>query len=59
VQSDLDNVIVQALVGKGEAQFHCAVGFGAAFEHFQLDLGLDLSDLQDMISISGIYSWSS
>ncbi|MGB6336808.1 MAG: hypothetical protein WBG96_14460 [Thermoanaerobaculia bacterium] len=57
VQSDLDNVIVQALVGRGEAQLHYAVGFGAAFERFQVDFGVDLSDRQDMISVSGIYSW--
>jgi long-subunit fatty acid transport protein len=57
VQSDRDSIIIQALVGEGEAQLHYAVGFGAAFEHFQVDLGIDLSDRQDMISVSGIYSW--
>lgn len=57
VQSDRDNVIIQALVGEGEAQLHYAVGFGAAFERFQVDLGIDLSDRQDMLSVSGIYSW--
>lgn len=57
VQSNQDNIIIQALVGEGEAQLHYAVGFGAAFEHFQIDLGIDLSDRQDMLSVSGIYSW--
>ena len=33
------------------------IGFGAAFERFQVDLGIDLSDRQDMLSVSGIYSW--
>jgi hypothetical protein len=45
------------LVGSGDDELHYAVGFGAAFEHFQVDLGIDLSDRQDMFSVSGIYSW--
>lgn len=57
VRSNQDNVIIQALVGSGDDELHYAVGFGAAFEHFQVDLGIDLSDRQDMFSVSGIYSW--
>ena len=57
VQSDQDNEIIQALVGSGDDELHYAVGFGAAFESFQIDLGVDFSDLQDTVSVSGVYSW--
>ena len=57
VQSDRDDFVIQALVGEGDDELHYALGFGAAFEHLQVDLGVDLSDRQDMLSVSGIYSW--
>ena len=57
VQSNQDDFVIQALVGRGGDELHYAVGFGAAFAAFQLDLGADFSDRQDMLSLSGIYSW--
>ena len=57
VDSDLDSPIVGGLIGRGADELHYAVGLGVAFQRFQVDLGLDLSDRQDALSISGIYSW--
>jgi len=57
VQSDLVNEIIEGLIGLGKDEPHYAVGFGAAFQRFQLDLAADFSERQDTVSISGIYSW--
>jgi long-subunit fatty acid transport protein len=47
----------QALYPPGEDELHLAVGFGLAFERFQLDAGVDFSDLVDTASLSLIYSF--
>jgi hypothetical protein len=52
-----DNEVVRALLRAGEDQVHYAVGFGMAFQKFQIDLGIDLSDLVDTASFSAIYSF--
>ena len=57
VRSSLEDPILLPLLGTGGDEMHFSFGFGAAFESFQLDLGVDISDRQDTISISGIYSW--
>ena len=57
VQSSLGNPLLDGLLGEGGDQTHYAVGFGTAFERFQIDLGVDLSDVLDQFSISGIFSW--
>ncbi len=49
--------IVQALLRPGNDQLHFAAGFGLAFEKFQFDLGIDLSDLVDTASFSAIFSF--
>lgn len=36
-------------------QTHVSVGFGALFEHFQLDVAYDRSDRLDTLSVSGVY----
>ncbi len=41
----------------GSDEIHAAVGFGASFRRFQVDLGADLSDLRDTVSLSAIYSF--
>ncbi len=38
-------------------EVHYALGFGLAFESFQIDLGVDLSDLVDTVSVSAIYGF--
>ena len=54
---DLDDQVVQGLLGTGGAEMHFSFGIGAALQRFQLDLGVDLADSQNTLSISGIYSW--
>lgn len=34
-----------------------SMGFGGAFERFQIDVGLDLSDEMETASLSGVYSF--
>ncbi len=45
----------RALLPPGDDEIHFAVGFGLAFELFQVDLGADFSDLVDSVSLSAIY----
>lgn len=52
-----DDELVRALLRGGKDRVHFAVGFGVAFQEFQLDLGIDLSDLVDTVSFSAIYSF--
>jgi long-subunit fatty acid transport protein len=46
-----------ALLRPGDDTWHYAVGIGLAFETFQIDLAVDLSDLIDTASFSAIYSF--
>lgn len=41
----------------GSDEMHYALGLGVAFENFQLDVGIDVSDLVDTASLSIIYSF--
>jgi long-subunit fatty acid transport protein len=52
-----DDEIVRSLLPPGEDQVHFALGFGLAFRKFQIDVGVDLSDLVDTASFSAIYSF--
>ena len=47
----------QATFRPGEDEWHLAMGFGLAFQRFQVDLGLDLSELVDTASASLIFSF--
>ena len=47
----------QAALGTGSDEIHLAAGIGLAFERFQIDLGVDFSDLADVASLSAIYSF--
>jgi hypothetical protein len=52
-----DDIFKQATFRPGEDEWHLAMGFGLAFERFQIDLGLDLSELVDTASVSLIFSF--
>ncbi len=41
----------------GDDELHLAAGLGLAFRTFQIDLGVDFSDLVDTASVSMIYSF--
>ena len=47
----------RALSPPGADEVHYALGFGLAFESLQIDLGVDLSDLVDTVSVSAIYGF--
>jgi long-subunit fatty acid transport protein len=49
--------VSRTILPPGEDELHLSAGLGIAFSGFQLDLGLDLSDLVDTASLSTIYSF--
>ncbi len=56
-RSEGDEPFERAVFQPGENEIHLAVGFGLAFERFQIDVAADFSDLVDAISLSTIYSF--
>ena len=52
-----DNVLLAAAFPPGGDELHLTAGLGIAFERFQIDLGLDVSDLRDTVSLSAIFSF--
>jgi hypothetical protein len=52
-----DEEFSRALLRAGDDQVHYTVGFGMALRKFQIDVGVDLSDLVDTTSLSAIYSF--
>jgi hypothetical protein len=52
-----DDPFARAIFQPGEDTFHYAAGIGLVFSSFQLDLGVDISDLVDTAAISAIYSF--
>jgi hypothetical protein len=47
----------RALLRPGEDEIHLAAGIGLVLESFQIDVGADLSDQVDTISVSAVYSF--
>ena len=52
-----DSPYTQALLKPTGDKMHYAIGFGVAFDRFQLDGAIDFSDLVDTISLSAIISF--
>jgi len=52
-----DDPFIRELLPRGEDQMHYAMGLGAALRNFQIDLGVDLADTVDTVSLSAIYSF--
>ncbi len=52
-----DDPFARAIYPPGEDALHGALGFGIAFERFQLDLGVDFSTRVDTAAVSAIYSF--
>ena len=57
VRNDTAGPLTQAELIPGDDQPHFAAGFGLAFEKFQIDLGVDLSERRDTASLSAIYGF--
>lgn len=52
-----DDPFARAIFQPGDDTIHYSIGLGLAFRSFQLDLGVDISDLVDTAAISAIYSF--
>lgn len=52
-----DDPLVRALLPSGEDDMHYAAGLGVATKNLQFDLGVDIADRVDTISLSAIYSF--
>ena len=57
VSFERGNLLDQAIFRPGNDEIHVTGGVGLVFRTFQIDLGLDFSDLVDTASISAIYSF--
>lgn len=52
-----EDFLDRALFRRGSDETHWSVGIGFVFPRFQLDLGIDVSDLVDTLSLSTIYGF--
>lgn len=52
-----ENPLTQALLRPVGDKMHYAVGFGVAFEQFQIDGAIDFSELVDTVSLSAIFTF--
>lgn len=52
-----DNPYTRALLPPTGDKMHYAIGFGIAFERFQIDGALDFSELVDTLSLSAVFSF--
>ncbi|MEE9562488.1 MAG: hypothetical protein V3W50_05415, partial [Thermoanaerobaculia bacterium] len=52
-----DDPFQRAVTSGGGDEIHLATGVGVAFGSFQLDLGIDFSDLVNTASVSAIYTF--
>ncbi len=50
-----DEIFTRALRQPGDDELHFAAGLGLVFARFQLDLGIDLADRVDTVSLSTVY----
>lgn len=51
----VDELANAVLFSIGDDEIHYSLGFGWAFEKFQLDAAMDISDLVDTYSVSGVW----
>ena len=56
-QRNESSAFSRAEVPGGDDELHFAAGFGIAFDNFQIDVGLDVSELRDTAAVSMIYSF--
>lgn len=52
-----EDFLDRALFRRGSDEIHWSTGVGFVFQRFQIDLGVDLSDLVDTVSVSTIYGF--
>lgn len=56
--TDPQQMVHDAFFKGGDDETHISVGFGVFFERFQLDMAADFSDIQDTISVSGVFRFN-
>ena len=52
-----DELLIRALLPRGEDEMHYTAGLGIVMQNFQIDLGVDFSDRVDTVSVSAIYNF--
>jgi long-subunit fatty acid transport protein len=52
--ANIAQAATRILFPQGDDELHYSLGFGWAFDQFQVDVGADLSDLTDIYSLSGV-----
>ena len=52
--NDAYAVLFSALFSTGDDEIHYSAGLGMAFESFQIDAAIDISDRVDTFSLSGV-----
>lgn len=57
LRTTTDDPFLRALLPRGDDEMHYAAGLGLAFQSFQIDVGVDLADRVDTVSVSAIYSF--
>ena len=57
MRATTDDPFVRALLPRRRDDVHYAAGLGVATSNFQVDVGVDLADLLDTVSLSVIYSF--
>lgn len=57
LRTTTDDPFLLALLPRGDDEMHYAAGLGLAFQSFQIDLGVDLAERVDTVSVSAIYSF--
>jgi hypothetical protein len=57
MRATTDDPYVRALLPRRDDDIHYAAGIGIAAGNFQVDLGVDLADRVDTVSLSAIYSF--
>jgi long-subunit fatty acid transport protein len=57
IRATIDDPLFRAILLPGEDEIHLAAGVGLVFKEFQVDLGVDFSDLVDTASLSAVYTF--
>jgi len=57
LRASSDDPLARALLPRGEDEVHYTAGLGVSMQNFQVDLGVDLADRVDTVSLSAIFNF--
>jgi long-subunit fatty acid transport protein len=57
IRATTDDALTRALLPRGDDQMHYAGGLGVVMQNFQVDVGVDIADRVNTLSLSAIYSF--